>query len=186
MNDWACVRSTIYAYGNPGLDDAELAAFQAQGHEFAVHVDRSCFDFTPGQLATAYADDIAAFAWLYPSAGVPQTQRTHCIAFSDRASQPLTELANGIRSDTNYYYWPVWILDRPGLFTGSGMPMRFANVDGAMIDVYQAATQMSDEAGQSYPATVNTLLDRALGAEGYYGAFVSNQHTKGGSSGGAM
>ena len=184
VNDWACVRSTIYAYGNPGLDDAQLAAFQAQGHEFAVHVDTSCLDFTPGQLATAYADDIAAFAWLYPSAGVPQTQRTHCIAFSDWASQPLTELANGIRLDTNYYYWPAaWILDRPGLFTGSGMPMRFANVDGAMIDVYQAATQMSDEAGQSYPATVNTLLDRALGAEGYYGAFVSNQHTEGGSSG---
>ena len=44
--------------------------------------------------------------------------------------------------------------------------MRFADADGAMIDVYQAATQMTDESGQTYPFTINTLLDRALGAGG--------------------
>ena len=36
---------------------------------------------------------------------------------------------------------------------------------------------MTDESGQSYPYTVDTLLDGALGAEGYYGAFVANMHT---------
>ena len=55
--------------------------------------------------------------------------------------------------------------------------MRFAKADGTMIDVYQAATQMTDESGQTYPFTVDTLLDRALGPEGYYGAFVANMHT---------
>ncbi len=40
-----------------------------------------------------------------------------------------------------------------------------------------AATQMTDESGQAYPYTVNTLLDRALGAEGYYGAYTVNAHT---------
>ena len=67
--------------------------------------------------------------------------------------------------------------DRPGLFTGSGMPMRFATSTGAFIDVYQATTQMTDESGQSYPFTIDTLLDRALGPEGYYGAFTANLHT---------
>ena len=57
------------------------------------------------------------------------------------------------------------------------MPMRFAKADGTMIDVYQATTQMTDESGQTYPFTVDTLLDRALGPEGYYGAFVANMHT---------
>ena len=57
------------------------------------------------------------------------------------------------------------------------MPMRFARLDGTIIDVYQAATQMTDESGQSYPFTVDTLLDRALGAEGYYGAYMVNAHT---------
>jgi len=36
---------------------------------------------------------------------------------------------------------------------------------------------MTDESGQSYPYTADTLLDRALGPEGYYGAFVANMHT---------
>ena len=63
---------------------------------------------------------------------------------------PKTERANGMRLDTTYYYWPrSWVQDRPGLFTGSGLPMRFADSDGSMIDVYQAATQLTDESGQS-------------------------------------
>jgi hypothetical protein len=36
---------------------------------------------------------------------------------------------------------------------------------------------MTDESGQAYPATVNTLLDNALGPLGYYGAFGTNIHT---------
>ena len=36
---------------------------------------------------------------------------------------------------------------------------------------------MTDESGQSYPFTIDALLDRALGSEGYYGTFVANIHT---------
>jgi hypothetical protein len=57
------------------------------------------------------------------------------------------------------------------------MPMRFADVDGSVIDVYQAATQMTDESSQSYPFTAEALLDGALGPNGYYGFFVANMHT---------
>ena len=42
------------------------------------------------------------------------------------------------------------------MFTGSGMPMRFADLDGTMIDVYQAATQMTDESGQTLPVPRST------------------------------
>jgi hypothetical protein len=55
--------------------------------------------------------------------------------------------------------------------------MRFARLDGSLIDVYQATTQMTDESGQTFPFTIDTLLDRALGAEGYYGAYTINAHT---------
>jgi len=61
--------------------------------------------------------------------------------------------------------------------TGSGLPMRFADLDGTQIDVYQAHTHMTDEAGQAYPATVDALLDKAIGPEGYYGVFTANMHT---------
>ena len=36
---------------------------------------------------------------------------------------------------------------------------------------------MTDESEQSYPFTPDTLLDRALGPLGYYGAFTANLHT---------
>jgi hypothetical protein len=61
--------------------------------------------------------------------------------------------------------------------TGSGMPMRFADSDGTTIDVFQANTEITDESGQAEPSTINALLDNAVGANGYYGAFVANIHT---------
>ncbi len=67
--------------------------------------------------------------------------------------------------------------NRPGYFTGSGLPMRFADLDGSLIDVYQAATQMTDESGIGYAHHITTLLDNALGAPGYYGAITANMHT---------
>jgi hypothetical protein len=88
------------------------------------------------------------------------------------------ELHHGIRLDTNYYYWPpTWVGNRPGMFTGSGMPMRFARLDGSLVDVYQATTQMTDESGQTYPFTIDALLSNALGPNEFYGAFTANMHT---------
>jgi hypothetical protein len=63
------------------------------------------------------------------------------------------------------------------MFTGSGMPMRFADTDGTMIDVYQSPTQMTDESGIGVADFCNSLLDKATGPEGYYGAFTANMHT---------
>jgi hypothetical protein len=152
------------------------------GFEIGLHVRtrgrEECRNFSRRSLAEDYTSQLDRFATRFPSIKRVQTMRTHCIVWSDYASQPQVEIDHGIRLDTNYYFWPdSWVQDRPGLFTGSGMPMRFASEDGAMIDVYQAATQMTDESGQSYPKTIDALLDRALGPEGYYGAFVANMHT---------
>lgn len=61
--------------------------------------------------------------------------------------------------------------------TGSGMPMRFSAKTGGPVDVYQAATQMTDESGQIFPPTPDSLLGNATGPLGYYCAFVANEHT---------
>ncbi|HKA03319.1 MAG TPA: hypothetical protein VKD67_03290, partial [Acidimicrobiales bacterium] len=83
-------------------------------------------------------------------------------------------------------YWPpTWVNNVPGLFTGSGMPMRFADLNGNLIDVYQATTQMTDESGQTFPFTIDTLLNNALGAQGYYGVFTANMHTDSAQSSGS-
>jgi Domain of unknown function (DUF4082)/Bacterial Ig-like domain len=178
VDNWECVRGTSYIYISSTTTDAQAARYHGLGFEIGLHVLTGCADYTPSSLATFYADQLAEFRATYPSIPAPTTNRTHCIAWSDWSTQAQVESTHSIGFDTNYYYWPPgWLLDRPGFFTGSSMPMRFTEPDGTLIDVYQATTQMTDESGQSYPATVNTLLDRALGPLGYYGIFTANMHT---------
>ena len=180
VDDWECIRGTSYIYPHTPIPQAQASAFVSQGFELGVHVTTLCSDYTATSLTGSFGGDLAAFATAFPALPAARTNRTHCIPWSDYDSQPTVELAHGIRLDTNYYYWPPgWVNNTPGLFTGSGIPMRFAAADGALIDVYQATTQMTDESDQQYPYTVDTLLDRALGSDGYYGAFVANMHTDG-------
>jgi hypothetical protein len=178
VDDWQAIRSTSYIFHNTPLTDAQAAAYNAAGFEISLHLNTGCADYTPDSLHTLFTNQLSQFANNYPSLPPITTHRIHCIAWSSYTTLPEEGLRLGIRLDTSYYFWPPkWVVDRPGLFTGSGMPMRFAKTDGRLIDVYQAPTQMTDESGQSYPFTVDTLLDRALGPEGYYGAFVANMHT---------
>ena len=174
--DWECVRASSYVYPGTSIPGAE--GFEADGFEIALHLSTGCANFTRASLAANWSDQLPSFRSAFPTLDAPATSRTHCIAWSDWASEPIVGLANGIRLDTNYYYWPEgFVNDRPGMFTGSGMPMRFADLDGSMIDVYQAATQLTDESGIDYAAHIEALIDGALGAQGYYGVFTANMHT---------
>jgi hypothetical protein len=177
--DWECIRTTSYVYPNSPLSNEQANQYEEEGFEVSIHVDTGCTDpWTPQNLPSYYSNQLSAWKARYTSLEAPTTHRTHCLAWSDWATQPKVELQNGIRLDTNYYYWPPgWVNDRPGMFTGSGMPMRFADVDGKMIDVYQATTQLTDESGQNIPLHIRALLDKALGPESYYGAFTANMHT---------
>ncbi len=176
--DWECIRGTSYIFPNTPLTAAQAASYNTQGFEVGLHINTNCADFTPSSLRAFYTEQINAFSTKYTSIPAPITQRHHCIAWSDWVTGAIVQLENGIRFDTSYYFWPPsWVLNRPGFFSGSGMPMRFANLDGSLIDVYHASSQMTDESGQTYPFTIDTLLDRALGSEGYYGAFTINAHT---------
>jgi hypothetical protein len=143
-------------------------------------------DYTATTLLNAYTTQLAQWTAKWPSGPKPQTHRMHCLMWSDWFSQPTTELGKGMRLDTSYYYWPpTWLNNTPGLFTGSGMPMRYASTTGTLIDVFQAVTQMTDESGQTYPFTINTLLDNAVGSLGYYGAFTANMHNDNATSAGS-
>jgi hypothetical protein len=186
LPDWQCVRSTSYIYPSTPISSSQIAVYTAQGFEVALHVTTDCTDWTPSSLESFYRDQLGAFASTFSTAATPKTNRTHCIAWSDFDTQPKVELNHGIRLDTNYYYWPpTWVNDRPGMFTGSGMPMRFTDRNGNLIDVYQATTQMTDESGQSYPFNIDTLLNNAIGSQGFYGVFTANMHNDSAQSDGA-
>src|SRR4051812_48532625 len=196
--DWQCVRSTSYVYSDvdvaarPPLP-AKLSSYLAQGFEVALHLkvgqpgsSADCNAFTSlADLTGQYEDQLAGLRNALGNLPAATT-RTHCIVWSDFDSQPRAELQNGIRLDTNYYYWPgSWVGQNPGLLTGSGFPQRFAAADGSLVDVFQATTQLNDELVDGQTAsnlatetnTLNTLLDNAVGSAGYYGVFTANNHT---------
>ena len=184
--DWTAIRGSSYIYPNTPMSAAQAATFEGQGFEIALHVNTGCNNWTAPSLQNDIVSQSADLAAAFPGISVSTTNRTHCIAWSDWATEAVVEAANGIRLDVNYYYWPAaWILDRPGMFTGSGMPMRFANLNGSLIDCYQVTTQMTDESGISYSNFCNSLLDKATGPEGYYGVFCANMHTDAGTSAGS-
>jgi hypothetical protein len=184
---WQCVRSTSYLFPAVALPDEDAKAFEDEGFEIALHLRVSgphtgaqeCNDFTSAAgLDADLTSQLDAWRANWPSLSAPVSSRTHCIVWSDWSSVPEVELEHGIRFDTNYYYWPdAFVQHHPGVFTGSGFPMRFADRSGAMIDVYQAATQLTDESNQNIPEEFPPLLDKALGTEGYYGVFTANMHT---------
>ncbi len=176
--DWECVRGTSYIFASTPMSDAQAGQFVSEGFEVGVHITTSCADYDLPSLQALYDQQVPEFLAKYTSVGPLLTQRHHCIAWSDWSSGAQVQLSHGMRLDTSYYYWPPsWVGNVPGLFTGSAMPMRFVKTDGSLIDVYMAATQMTDESGQTYPFTVDRLLDRALGPEGYFGVYTVNAHT---------
>ena len=180
VDNWECVRGTSYMYPDTPLTDPK-ARYTDKGFEVGLHLNTRCADYTPTQLEDYYSEQVIDFTTAYPDIPPPATQRHHCIAWSDWVTGAKVQYGYGIRLDTSYYFWPPsWVLNRPGFFNGSAMPMRFADLPtlaGALIDVYNAQTQMTDESGQTYPYTIDTLLDWALGTEGYFGAFTINAHT---------
>jgi hypothetical protein len=178
VTDWKAVRGTSYIYTNIPMSDGQASSFEAQGFEIALHPNTNCTNYTLSSLQTTFTSQLGSFASIFPSVSAPVTSRTHCLVWSDWLSTPKVELQNKIRLDATYYYWPAaWIQNRPGMFTGSGMPMRFADTDGSLIDVYQATSQMTDESGIAVGPFCDAVLDKAIGPEGYYGVFTCNMHT---------
>ena len=181
VTKWECVRSTSYIYPASPLTNAQAAGYLADGFEIALHpVVASCPTTVPteSELAAVFDTQLGQFAAKYTSVPAPVTSRTHCVEWPDWATEAKLEAARGIRMDGNYYHYPgSWIGTKPGFMNGGGFPMRFGDTNGSLIDVYQANTNMTDESGQAYPATIDTLLDNAIGPNGFYGAFGTNIHT---------
>lgn len=183
---WTKVRGTSYVYAHSPMTDSEALALEKQGFEISLHLTTKGTEYDLGTLSRAYRRQLKLFRTRYPSVAPPSTHRTHCVVWSDWSTQAEVERANGIRLDTNYYFYPApWVADRVGLFTGSGMPMRFASLEGEVIDCYQAATQLTDETGQIFPDTIEVALDQALAYTGGVFVLTANMHTDLGASSGS-
>jgi hypothetical protein len=169
---WECPRATSWMYASSGMGDHQAAAYGAQGFEIGSHASTYCHNWSGHSLNRAFFEDLHEFHLVFPSVPPQQSSRLHCIVWSDYAGQPYIERAWNIRYDMNYYYWPRnWVDGRAGFMTGSGLPMRFSDEVGQLIDVYQHETHLVDEVFAGAFEAVEALIDRALGPEAYYGAF---------------
>jgi fibronectin type 3 domain-containing protein len=179
--NWECIRATSYIYPDSVLTNAQAAGFITDGFEVGLHPVFGACPTTPitqDELSAGFDQQLAQFHAKYTSVPGPVTNRTHCVFWPDWASNAKVELAHGIRLDANYYHYPgSWIGTKPGFLTGGGFPMRFADSDGTTIDVYQQNVNETDESTSAFLAQMNTLLDNALGSQGYYGAFGTLVHT---------
>jgi hypothetical protein len=179
--NWECVRGTSYILPNGTLTNAQVAGYLADGFEIGLHpIYGSCptVPITEAELSASLDSQLAQFRAKYTSVPGPFTNRNHCVFWPDWLSSAKVELARGMRMDANYYHYPAsWIGHKPGFMTGGGFPMRLAELDGTMIDMYQQNTNLNDEATTfGFGAHMDTLLDNALGPQGYYGAFGTNLH----------
>ena len=115
---------------------------------------------------------MAAFRARYPDLPAQRSSRIHCIAWRGWTTVPQAEAAAGIRIDFNYYNWPPeWIAGRQVYMAGTGFPMPYAELNGDVVDVYQAPTQLVNQDGVPHPDGIEQLLDAALGPDQFFGAF---------------
>jgi hypothetical protein len=87
---------------------------------------------------------------------ITSTVRTHNLEWRGWADSARIQAGFGIRMNTDYYqYGPLfnngsknWFF---GHFTGSGLPMRFSDKDGRILNIYQQVTQFGDESFLDLP-----------------------------------
>ncbi len=180
VSKWECVRASAFMFPSSILTNSQAAGYLADGFEVGLHpLFGSCpiGTVTQAQLAAGYDAQLADFRAKYTSLPPQVSSRTHCVFWPDWASNAKVEAARGIRMDANYYHYPAsWIGTKNGFMNGGGFPMRFADTDGSIFDVYQQNTNVDDEATTDFAGSMAALLDKALGPEGYYGAFGTNIH----------
>lgn len=172
IDQWECVRATSWTFLPTPMTNAQALAFHAQGFDIGSHATTYCQNWSEESLAKALAHDLEKFRIAFPDLPPQTGSRLHCIVWSSYSDQPKIGREWGLRFDMNYYYWPGdWMQAHSGFMTGSGLPMRFFDPQGELIDVYQQETHLVDEVFFAHPERVDALIARAVGPEGYYGAF---------------
>ena len=153
--DWECVRGDLlHLSEHADLQRRRRRRYQEQGFEIGLHITTNCEDWTSRAAARiASTRPARRIGRELPEPGRAADQ-PHPLHRLERLGDP----AEGRAPERHPARHELLLLAArsgsrtgPGCSPGSGMPMRFADLDGTMIDVYQAATQMTDESDQTLP-----------------------------------
>ncbi|MCJ7767548.1 DUF2341 domain-containing protein, partial [Candidatus Bathyarchaeota archaeon] len=144
-----------------------------------------------GATDSAYTNQFDQFNNLYGRYPIP-TIRHHGCAWYGYVDPAKTQQQHGIRMDFNGYHVGSFLDPGDGLgarngwMTGSGLPMRFADQNGTIVDVYQVMTEWPDDLlgnGNQGRQSLNStqaiaLYDKMFNQSqaGFYSAFCGNFH----------
>ena len=169
--------------GRPTPDTVQ--AWRARGHEFGMH------PYVEDGVDEGYVRCLRAFRREGYAPASP-TVRTHRILWSGWVETARVQARRGLRMNVDYYHvgpafqaadgsWPA------GHFIGSGLPMKFVDEQGEIVDVYQQPTQLVDEHwlattnrgwagldGEQAAQVARGLIDRCV--DGAYAALAIQYH----------
>ena len=107
--DWECIRGTSYIYPNtPRSPTAQATAYpSAPASRSPCTRLTGCADWTDhAELESFYATSSTASPPTTPACPPRPPAAPTASPGATGRRQPKVELENGIRLDTNYYYWP--------------------------------------------------------------------------------
>jgi hypothetical protein len=120
-----------------------IANWRARGHEFGLH---------------PYVEEGLEVSWQrfwqeFTGRGygpVSQTVRTHRILWTGWVETARLQASYGIRMNMDYYHWGPLFQQTTGewafgYFTGSGLPMKFVDEQGRILNIYQQLTHLADD-----------------------------------------
>ncbi len=165
---------------------SQVAGWRARGHEFTLH------PYVEEGLGVGWQRYWKEFTGL-GYGPVSPTVRTHRILWTGWVETARLQASYGIRMNLDYYHYGPAFQDkmgkwRYGHFIGSGLPMRFVDEQGRILNIYQQPTQLVDEqlirmpwglGGEDIPIEVaieiaQTLLQQSLA--GAYSAVATQFH----------
>lgn len=121
------------------LDSAVERAWRARGHRFGVHPWAGPQP-SPAALASALEADCATFARRYGYR--PRIHRGHWLVWPGWADHARALAAAGIRLEASFAAGRGF---QGGYVNGTGLPVRFAGEDGALLELYEQSTISTDD-----------------------------------------
>ena len=143
-------------------------AMEARGHDFGEHPYAGAQPSLE-EMREGLRDELGAFRKRYGRG--PITNRSHSVIWVGWTESAKYLRENGVRLDTNF---TAGRFHRAAYLNGSGLPVKFMDEDGELLDIYEQCTTLSDDGyvgGQGSRASadyrrVHRLHPKAAGRRG--------------------
>jgi hypothetical protein len=122
---------------------SDVAEWRSRGHEFGLH------PYVEEGIESGILGQWKEFDRLGYDP-IPPTVRTHRVLWKGWVETAKVQASLGFRMNLDYYHIGPAFKNKAGEwrfghFTGSGLPMRFVDEQGEILNIYQQLTQLADE-----------------------------------------